>query len=123
VPVGTRDFTSGSVDPEAELCVSRDLGRGFDLGSTLHGWWPRVDGARATSLQSTLSLGRDFGGGWHAFLEYAGLFADASAPQHLAHTGLSLALGDDAQLDVHGGVSFDTGAPVDFVGAGFAIRH
>ena len=117
LPSGRRGFTSGTVDPELQVCLSRSLGGPWSLGVMEYGFY---SGERF-AFQQTAVLGRELGRGLDAFVEYAGTFARDGRPDHVAHIGVTHLLTRDSQVDIHGGQSL-VGDPRPFVGAGYSVR-
>jgi hypothetical protein len=74
-----------------------------------------------TTTEQTLVGSLPFASSGAVFLEYAGHYGESTGAQHLAHLGAAWQLGEDLQVDVHGGWSL-RGAADPFVGAGVAVR-
>ncbi|RYG25045.1 transporter [bacterium] len=114
LPSGSREFSSGAIDPEVKLCLSRELGGPWSLSAMEYIAFPTIDGRHVTTFQQTVSLGRDLGRGFAVFAEYAGTFSHEATANHLFHTGVTYRPSRDSQFDVHGGNSF--------VAAGYSVR-
>lgn len=110
-------LSGGRVTPEAILTVGRDVPFG-SLGLQTAAAWADGDAV----LGATLVAGRAVSERVGAFLELA---VDGRPGDPLAvvlHHGYTLALGDDAQADLHAGVGLTGTAPNAFVGAGWSVR-
>lgn len=124
LPVGGDRFSSGSVDPTLKVTVSRDLPRGFGLGGNLIVASSREDDHRSTQTAVSASLGHALAHGWAGFWELYGASALSreSGQAWTFDTGVTHAIGGNAQIDVSIGRGLTDGASDWFVGAGFAIR-
>jgi hypothetical protein len=123
LPTGASSLTSGAPDPAIGLAWARDLGPGWSLGGLFDFSWPTEADGRNPTTFATLSLGRELGGPWGAFLEYAAEIPHRGGGSHLLHHGYTYALGTQAQLDLHLGVGLSAAAPRFFIGAGYSRRY
>jgi hypothetical protein len=124
LPMGSDAFTSGGYDPTVKLTWSRDLARGFGLGGNVIVSSITDDGARFTQTAVSASLGHGLGEGWGGFWELYGASAlsrDGNSAW-LFDTGVTRALGTNAQIDVSVGRGLTEDAPDWFIGVGFSIR-
>ena len=122
VPSGNDDFSSGAVDPELKLCLSRELGGGWGLSVMEYGALPTVDGRHLFVFQQTASFGRELTERLNMFVEYAGTFSHKDAPAHVAHLGLAYRPTDNSQFDLHGGVTLSGNDRQPFVAGGYSFR-
>jgi len=120
VPTGSAYFTSGSRDPLLELCWSKGLPRGLDVGGNINFRWAPTETERAVSL----TTGKQLSCGFRTYGEiYRISPIDADEPAHwIANTGVTKQLGVRAQIDVEVGHTVNARTPYWFAGAGFAIR-
>jgi len=123
-PVGGNEFSSGSTDPTLKVTLSRDLPRGFGLGGNVIVASTTVDDRRSTQTAVSASLGHSLGQGWAGFWELYGESAlrGERGAAWTFDTGVTRALGGNAQIDVSVGRGLTGRASDWFFGAGFAIR-
>lgn len=110
-------LAGGRVVPEAILTGGADAGPG-SVGAQVSAAWP----GGGVVLGATLVGARGLTDRLGAFLELA---ADGRPGDPLAltlHHGYTLAVGDDAQADLHAGVGLAGDAPAAFVGVGWSVR-
>jgi hypothetical protein len=123
LPIGARRLTSGAPDPVIAFPWSRDLAEAWSLaGQFTFAWLTEEDDRNFTAL-ATLSLGRELGERWGAFLEYAGETPDRGEAIHLIHHGYTYALSRVSQADLHFGFGLNSAAPRFFIGGGYAVRY
>lgn len=128
LPTGHDAFGAAGPDPEVRLAVSHDLS-GFGLGCNLGSAWTTVTDSTGgeslrTDLRYTAVLGRSLGARVGAFVEGFGSLAvsDGEPSWHALDAGLTLALRDNLQLDLAGGLGLTRAAEDWFVGAGVSVR-
>lgn len=110
-------LSGGRIVPEVLVTGGTDVGPG-SLGAQASAAWP--DGG--VVLGATLVGARGLTDHLGAFLELA---ADGRPGDPLAltlHHGYTLAVGADAQADLHAGVGLAGDAPAVFVGVGWSVR-
>lgn len=117
LPTGNPGFNAGAIEPEIKFCVGRDLSPTEGISGMIYTSWPDAN-RRGTQLQLTLSYGREIGPNMGMFLEYAGTFAPRQDAEHLLHTGVAFRVGENAQWDIHFGISQSR----RFLAGGYAIR-
>jgi len=117
------DDVSGDTSFELILAWSRDLDERWSLGGIVGPVWSDLDGEGDDVVVATVALGTGLGDKIGAFLEWAAeLPQDGAEGTHLAHHGYTYALGERAQLDVHGAVGLTDASPDWFLGVGFAFK-
>jgi hypothetical protein len=123
-PIGNDRFTSGGTDPTLKVTLSRDLPRGFGLGGNLIVSSSTEDDHRSTQTAVSASLGHALGHGFAGFWELYGASALTSerGQEWTFDTGVTRAIGENAQVDVSVGRGLTHGSSDWFFGAGFAIR-
>ncbi len=110
-------LSGGRVVPEVLVTGGADVGPG-SLGAQVSAAWPQGGVVLGATLVGARGLTDRLG----AFLELA---ADGRPGDPLAltlHHGYTLAVGDDAQADLHAGVGLAGDAPAAFVGVGWSVR-
>jgi hypothetical protein len=122
LPTGAGGLTSEGVDPEVKLTWARDLGGPWSLSGMFAFYWPLEPGGRNFAWQPTVSLGRDLGGRWGAFLEYSGVFPTRGGNSSVIHHGYTYSLSRTSQLDAHFGFGISRAAPDFFIGGGYSVR-
>lgn len=105
------------VVPEVVLTAGRDVPFG-SLGAQVSAAWSGGDPA----LGATLVAGRDLSARVGAFVELAVESGPGGTAAVLLHHGYTLALGVNAQADVHAGVGLAGEAPAVLVGVGWSRR-
>lgn len=123
VPVGTGVRASGAWDPEVKLTISRDLTAGFDLCGMFAASWPTDDGARVSTMQPAISVGRHLAPRVRLFVEWVGAFARDRESAHLAHGGIAWQPTTHLQLDAHVGRRLAGNVPDAFVALGLSFRR
>jgi hypothetical protein len=110
---GDREVRSERTTPALAVAWSHG-----DFGGMLASEFPGGPAA----LRNTLVFSRDLSATVGGFIEHVLDFSASSSPSHVAHFGLTRALGADAQLDLHFGFRLSGPAPDWFVGAGYSVR-
>lgn len=109
---------AGPASPLAILIAGRDLGAA-SLGTQVEVRWDRA--TDRTEVGGTAVVGT-------ALSERVGVFAEVAAGTTpdgtavLAHTGATLLLSRDLQLDAHGGLGLTAAAPDGFGGVGLSVQ-
>jgi hypothetical protein len=122
LPVGSRDFSSKTVDPEVKLCLSKELSARWSVSGMLYGAWTSSEGRRIFTLQTTVSFGQALTNRLHSFYEYAGTFPDRGDSEQFLHSGLAYLLTNNSQLDIHFGFGLSPAAPHSLIAAGYSFR-
>ncbi len=122
LPTGASRFAGSAVDPEARLCLARQLSEKWSLSGMLHLQSATIDGRRHVGLLGTLSLSRGLTDRLSAFAEYVGPLTHLGDPERYFHAGLAYRLNADTQLDLHGGLGLSSAAADRFVGVGYSVR-
>jgi len=124
IPTGNRDFGAGTYLPSTKLAAEWSLGERADLGANAILLAERDETGRRTQSGASVSLGPNITehlGGyveWYAFRDNV---AGAHARQSV-NAGLTLAVGDDFQLDARYGGDITRGDHDRFFGIGIARR-
>lgn len=122
IPVGEPGYSSDSLDPEAKLCWTRELGETWNISLMEAPLWTTIDSDRKLAYQQTVSLGHELAESLGMFLEYAGNFAEEQRVAHIAHAGFTFSPDEDSQFDLHGGITTNGPDRQPFIGVGYAIR-
>ena len=124
IPTGNRDFGAGTYLPSTKLAGEWLFGDRVDLGANAILVSERDGTGRRTQSGASVSLAPSFTehlGGyleWYAFRDNV---AGARA-RHAVNVGLTLAIGDDFQLDARYGADITRGDRDRFFGVGVARR-
>ena len=116
---GSSPEPSAGLSPRALFVVGRDVGPvavGVQAEATFDRAAERV--LAGATLVGGLGLSEHVG----TFLEVAASAVPAGPAAVVLHSGVTLALSDALQLDVHGGAGLTRTAPDVFVGAGVGVR-
>jgi hypothetical protein len=124
LPTGAAAVSSGTVDPQVKLTWATALPSSFDLSGNVN--FSRLSDAagRYTEQAVSASLAHDLRGGWAGYWEVFGFMGSRQdyAPSWTVNTGVTHAVGRNAQIDVEIGRGISPAAPDWFVGAGVALR-
>lgn len=123
LPLGDDDLNPDRTVPSVLLIAGTDLGPAFSLGAQ-GGITYNEPGLEGADLSATLVLGYALDDQIGAFTELAVIDRiDEDAPAALlVHTGATLLLSDEAQLDAHVGAGLSDTAPELLVGVGASVR-
>ena len=116
LPVGT---DGAPPSPRALVALGREVGR-VSVGTQAEALWDRE--ADRVLVGATLVGGLGLTERVSAFLEVAASALPEGPAAVVLHSGVTLALGEALQLDVHGGAGVTRTAPDVFVGAGVGVR-
>lgn len=120
VPNGDSNFSSNIIEPEIKFCISSDLNDSTALTLMAYPAWGKED-SKYLLFQQTASLGIQLNDKFGAFFEYAGSFSAHNKEEHLLHTGLTYAIDNDSQIDIHLGDSIQ-GDSNPFIAGGYSFR-
>ena len=123
LPVGGSHFSSGGRDAILQVCWSKDLAKGFDIGGNFN---LRRDTNGAVLLEHGYSLttGHKLPGGLRGFWEIyriSPIPGDERA-HWIADSGISRRLGRNVQVDVEIGHTVVAATPCWLIGFGLAVR-
>jgi hypothetical protein len=122
LPTASDGFSSNGYDPGFKLTAARDLPRGFGLSGNFNVAHVTTELGRTWEREVSLSLGHalagPFGAYWEGFGTLIGGGCDCTV-----NTGVSIALGNNRQVDVEIGRGVSGQAQDWFVGVGFAVRR
>jgi len=110
-------LAGGRVAPEALVTAGAEVGLG-SLGAQASAAWPEGGMVLGATLVGARGLTDRVG----AFLELAAEGRPGDPLALTLHHGYTLAVGDDAQADLHAGVGLAGDAPAAFVGVGWSVR-
>ena len=123
LPVGSATATSGGFDPSLALLWKLPLTSRTSLsGAFTRASISTPDGGRNGQSAIAVDLGRDFGNGFGAFVEYADRRQPGVDDARTIDGGITWQIHRDLQVDVNGGRSWQR-VREDFVGAGVAWRY
>jgi len=123
LPTGDDMFTSDGVDPSVIVTAGTSLTDKISLGSQIQGSLNTVGDERHLDWDATVVLALPVTPRVGAFAEIAASAPEIGDEQALFHLGFVVAMGDDAQFDVHGGTGLTDGTPDSFFGVGFSFRR
>ena len=124
VPTGNRDIGAGTYLPSTKLAAEWSLDDQLDLGANAILAAQRDGTRRYSQSGASVSLGPNFTAHLGGFLEWYA-FRDNLArarARHSADVGLTLAVGEDFQVDVRYGGDLSRGDHDRFFGLGLARR-
>lgn len=122
LPTGEDDLTSDAYDPDFILTLGRDLGRFFSVGTQLSAGWPTEGDDRTFLWGGTFVVGASFCERWGTFVEVAYEVPEEGEEPVVFHYGYTMMIGDNFQLDIHGGTGLNDAAPDFFLGGGLSLR-
>ncbi len=123
LPTGDDMFTSDGVDPSVIVTAGTSLTDNISLGTQIQGSYNTAGDDRQLDWDATVVLGLPVAGRIGAFAEIAASAPEVGDSQALFHFGFVIAMGDNAQIDVHGGTGLTDETPDSFFGAGFSFRR
>ncbi len=125
-PVGSKEITSGGVDPTLVLLGQWTLARRFTLGWNFEAAaLSRGEGTsgRFFEFSPSVAIGTGLGGGWGVFFEYFASLRSRGTPDiNGVDGGFTYLATPNLQFDVSAGTGFDAPATGYFVAAGVAWR-
>ncbi len=124
LPTGSRQLTSSGYDPAINFAWSKNLPMDFDSGGNLKFTSVTSDGRRFLQRVLSVSFGHRLFAGTDGFWEVYQISPPDRdrAALWIFDTGLTHALGRNAQVDLSVGRSLRPTTPTWFVSAGFAFR-
>lgn len=125
LPSGHPVFTSAKADPGVKFALGKDIPLGFSLSSNIK-YNSLSDGiGRYNQSAVTISVGHGFGERFAGYWELYSFNCDerASGRMTVFQTGVTTAVGQNAQLDVSIGRRLTTVGPDWLVSFGWATRH
>lgn len=123
-PLGHRSLTSGTIDPKAKICWSKDLPGGWGASGNLNYLYLTEDGKRFLERDTTLSLGHNLIGGFTGYIEYyrlGNISLDKEALS-IAQLGWARQIRGNFQFDMSVAKSFAGSTPQWSIMAGFSYR-
>ncbi len=124
VPLGARDFSSGSYDPGLKVAFGRSLHAGVSVGANVQVASTTVAGKRVLQQALSAAAARAFSDEWSVFGEvYRVTTATGAAATTSVDAGLSRLIGSNLQVDASVGRGLSRSATDWFVAFGFAVRH
>jgi hypothetical protein len=122
LPTGHSAFSSGHMDPEMLICLSRDFSEKLSWAAMTSLSYPMENGSRNFTWQQTFVIGSALNERLSMFLEYAGTFPKRGDSQHLIHTGFAYVFNSRSQFDFHFGFGLSKASPDFFLGVGHAMK-
>lgn len=121
-PTGADKLSSHGYDPQVSLPWSHAVTKNWTAAGMFSLFWPTQGRNRNLTGQASFLLDRQITNRWGAFIEYGGQFPQRGGPQHVLHTGTTLSLTSNQQLDCHVGFGLSSAAVDHFVGIGYSLR-
>jgi hypothetical protein len=122
---GDSDTPYAAYEPTVKLAWSKDLIKGFTLGSNFNMSSIRVGSGRVVQNAQSASVGHElpvgFEGYWEVF--HVSPWDDGKGTAWVANTGVSHGIGHHAQLDLRIGKRLTAEGPNWFLGVGFTFRQ
>jgi hypothetical protein len=122
LPTGTKAVAGRGYQPYLQFPWSHPLGEGWQVAGMLTTFWFPSQPADRETLESTLSLEREFGPQADLFMEFVGDYPSSSAPSQFLNFGGAYRVTRIQQLDFHTGFGLDSQAPKAFIGIGYSWR-
>jgi len=122
LPTASDGFGTTGYDAGFKLTVARELPQGFGLSGNFNAANVTGELGRAWEKEASISLAHGLGGPFGAYWEGYGTVAGGHCDCTL-NTGVSMALGDNGQVDFEVGRGVSGDAQDWFVGVGFAVRR
>jgi hypothetical protein len=122
LPTASNGFSSNGYDPGFKLTAARDLAKGFGLSGNFNAASVTTETGRSWEREASLSLGHGLGGPFGAYWETYGTLTGGGC-ECTVNTGVSMAIGGNAQVDMEVGRGVSGQAQDWFVGVGFAVRR
>ncbi len=124
IPIGTREKTSGDVEPEVKWLWAYDLSERWSIAGNINFAVPRSADGRFFQAASSVAVGYAVNDWLGAYVEYFGFYPDdrGSDCAHYANGGLTFGLNPDVQLDIRAGWGLNEQADDFFAGIGMACR-
>ena len=117
---GKKEFRPTFLAPSFFLLMQNTLNEKLSLGYNLGLQWDGVQ-PNATAAYS-VSLSMNVPGGLGVSVECYGFTTENSSSDYHADLGLTYLINNDIQVDLSGGISFNTAPPDSFVACGLAWR-
>lgn len=124
LPVGSREKTSGDVDPEVKWLWAYDLSERWSLAGNVNFGVPTSEHGRFFQTSVSVAVGLSVTERVGAYVEYFGFYPDdrGSDCAHYANGGLTFLIHPDFQLDARVGWGLNEQADDFFAGIGMAYR-
>lgn len=124
IPAGSRDKTSGDVDPEIKWLWAYDLTDRWSLAGNINVGTPSSEKGRFFQAASSIAVGFAVNDSVGAYVEYYGFYPDDRGTDcaHYANGGLTFGINPDLQFDVRVGWGLNEQADDFFAGIGLAQR-
>ncbi len=124
LPSGSREVSSGDVDPGFVLLWAYDLSDELSVAGNVGVSVPTENAHRFVQASASLSLAVGLSDQWGAYVEYFGLYpnTDATHDAHFLNGGLTYLVHKDFQIDFRVGVGLNEEADDFFTGIGFSWR-
>ena len=125
LPTGSRHFSSLGYDPSIKAAYSKDLPAGFSIAGNLNAAALSTPSGRLIQESYSWSAGHSLPCGFGGYWEVFGFTPrdEAGSNAWIANSGVTHALGANAQVDVRAGRRITAAGPDWFFGFGLAIRQ
>jgi hypothetical protein len=125
LPIGSREMTSGGVDPSLLLASSHNFPHSLLFSTSAVAGWVSIPGAkRAWVSQSATSLARSVGRRGNVFLEAAPFVSSAPGGSGFSGDGgMTWSVSKLVQLDWRAGATVQNGSSTAFASVGYSIRR
>lgn len=124
IPIGTREKTSGDVEPEVKWLWAYDLTERWSIAGNINFAVPTSEDGRFFQTASSVAVGYAVNDWLGAYVEYFGFYPGERGGDctHYANGGLTFGLNPDVQFDVRAGWGLNEQADDFFAGIGMACR-
>ena len=122
LPTGANAISSHGYDPSVQVPWSRALSKNWTAAGMFSFVDPTVGPRRDVTGQGSVYFDRQLGAPCDAYVEYSGVFAQRSGPQHSINFGTAYKPTPHQQFDFHAGFGLSSSAPTYIVGVGYSVR-
>jgi hypothetical protein len=122
LPTGADALSSHGYDPSVQAPWSRALSKNWTAAGMLSFAAPTVGPRRDLTGQGSVYFDRQLTALCDAYVEYSGVFAQRTGPQHLIDFGSANKPTPHQQFDFHVGFGLSSAAPIYIVGVGYSVR-
>jgi hypothetical protein len=123
IPVGAEAYSSSHFDPSMKFALSHALPRGWGVGGNWNIGTTVVQDSRKMERAASISASHHLRGGWNGYCELYRLMPADDSGHWVMNSGVTRALGGNAQFDLAIGRSAKVSDPGWFIGVGLTVRR
>jgi Putative MetA-pathway of phenol degradation len=121
-PTGANILSSHGYDPLLQLPWSRPIYKNWTAAGMFSAAWPTEGNRRNVTGQASFLVDRQLTGRWDTFVEYGGYFPQRGGPVHILHSGMSIKITRNQQIDFHFGAGLSSSSVDHFIGFGYSFQ-